>query len=367
VSMIANQDSSRDAPPRPHRPPSGFWQVATHIGLGILGLALITLTATRLNLQPGAISLLYLIVVVFISLRGGLGSSVAVSLIAVLCLNYFFLSQSSSSGGRNPLDLVATVAFLFTSWVITAMVTRVHRLTEAQMVLRFEERLSERSRIARELHDTLLQSFQALMLHFQVANELLPPGKAKEALERALDRGDRAIVESREAIQNLRSSSATASELAQSIAALGEELGEVPDGVTRPATFRVAVEGTPRDLHPILRDDVYRIVREALRNAFQHAQANRIETDITYGDGFLRLRVRDDGKGIDPRHLAAGRDGHWGVQGMRERAQQIGGKLDMWSEAGAGTEVELRIPGHIAYSASPRQDHFKLFGKGGKG
>jgi signal transduction histidine kinase len=102
-------------------------------------------------------------------------------------------------------------------------------------------------------------------------------------------------------------------------------------------------------LHPILRDDIYRIAREALRNAFHHAQARKIEAEITYGERLLRLRIRDDGKGIDPKLLEAGRDGHWGLQGMRERAQQIGGQLEMWSEVGAGTELELRIPGSVAY------------------
>jgi signal transduction histidine kinase len=109
------------------------------------------------------------------------------------------------------------------------------------------------------------------------------------------------------------------------------------------------MEGTPRELHPILRDDIYRIACEALRNAFLHAQASKIEADITYGARLLRLRIRDDGKGIDPKLLDAGRDGHWGLRGMRERAEQIGARLDIWSEAGAGTEVELRVPGSIAY------------------
>jgi signal transduction histidine kinase len=109
------------------------------------------------------------------------------------------------------------------------------------------------------------------------------------------------------------------------------------------------VEGTPRELHPILRDDVYRIAREALQNAFRHAQATKIEAEITYGERLLRVRIRDDGKGIDPKLLDAGRDGHWGLPGMRERAGQIGARLDIWSEVGAGTEVELRIPGAVAY------------------
>jgi signal transduction histidine kinase len=335
----------------------GFWHAATQFLYGLIGLALITLAAVPLHLQPGAISLLYLIVVVFVSLRASFVTSVAVSLIAVFCLNYYFLPRFSSSFSNNPLGLVATVAFLSTAWVISAMVARVRKLTEAQLTLRFEERLAERARIARELHDTLLQSFQGLMLHFQTVNDLLPPGKAKEALEKALDRADQAILEGRDAIQNLRSSTTAANELAQAVTALGEELAVPRDGERSAATFHVSIEGTPRDLDPILRDDIYRIAREALRNAFHHAQANKIEAEILYGHRLLRLRIRDDGKGIDPKHLDAGRDGHWGLPGMRERAQQIGAQLDMWSEAGAGTEVELRIPGSIAYGKKKEATH----------
>lgn len=329
-----------------------FWistgKSAAQFLLGIIGLALITLAAVWLHLQPGSISLLYLIVVVFVSLRAGLLSSLAVSLIAVVCLHNYFLPLLSPTGTKNPLAIVAAAAFLTTAWAITAMVARVRKLTEAQLILRFEERLAERTRIARELHDTLLQSFQGLMLNFQAVYDSLPSGQAKEALEKVLDRADQAIMEGRDAIQNLRSSTTTTNELAQAMAALGEELSSVHDGGGSP-TLRVSIEGTPRELHPILRDDIYRIACEALRNAFRHAQANKIEADITYGERLLRLRIRDDGKGIDPKLLNAGRDGHWGLPGMRERAEQMGARLDIWSEAGLGTEVDLRIPGTVAY------------------
>ncbi len=328
----------------PEAAPHGFWHSATHFLFGIIGLALITFAAFPLHLQPGSISLLYLVVVVFVSLRAGFVFSLAISLIAVFCLSDFFMQRFSPSGVRNPLDIVATVAFLITAWVITGMVARVRKLTEAQLTLRFEERLAERARIARELHDTLLQSFQGLMLHFQTVN------KAKEALEKVLDRADQALVEGRDAIQNLRSSTTVTNELAQAMTALGEELTAGRGS----ATFLVSIEGTPRDLHPILRDDIYRIAREALRNAFHHAQASKIEAEIAYGERLLRLRIRDNGKGIDPKLLKAGRDGHWGLPGMRERAQQIGAQLEMWSEVGAGTEVELSIPGSVAYGTSPK-------------
>ena len=102
-------------------------------------------------------------------------------------------------------------------------------------------------------------------------------------------------------------------------------------------------------MHPILRDDIYRIARESLMNALRHAHASKIEADITYAERLLRLRIRDNGKGIDPKLLDRGRDGHWGLPGMRERAEQIGARLDIWSELGAGTEVDLSVPGSIAY------------------
>jgi len=360
---IDDRHSASHGPQSAETGSNAYWRAIIHLLFGLIGLALITFAAIPLHLQPGAISLLYLIVVVFVSLRAGFASSVAVSLIAVFCLNYYFLPLLSSSGTRNPLAIVATGAFLITAWVITGMVARVRKLTEAQLTLRFEERLAERTRIARELHDTLLQSFQALMLHFQAVNDLLPPGKAKDALEKVLDRADQAIVEGRDAIQNLRSSTTFTNELAQAITALREELAGATDGEREAATFRVSVEGTPRDLHPILRDDIYRIAREALRNAFSHAQASKIEADIMYGERRFRLRIRDDGKGIDPKLLDLGRSGHWGLPGMRERAQQIGAQLDMWSEVGAGTEVELRIPGSIAYGTSARRSGFRLFHK----
>jgi signal transduction histidine kinase len=341
---------------------SGIVKSAKQFGLGVAGLVLITFAAVRLTLQPGAVSLLYLIAVVFVSLRARLVSSIAVSLVAVFLLQYYFVPLFSPPASKNPLAIVASLAFLVTAWVISAMVSRVRKMTEAQVTLRFEERLAERTRIARELHDTLLQSFQALMLHFQTASDMLPQGAAKEALEEALDHADQAILEGRNAIQNLRSSTTVTNDLAQAIAALGQELGG-HEGNSNSAKLRLAVEGKPHELHPILRDDVYRIAREALRNAFCHAQASKIEAEITYSERLLRLRIRDNGTGIDPNVVDSGRDGHWGLQGMRERAQQIGAQLEIWSQAGAGTEVELSIPGSIAYAASSGGSGFRLFRK----
>jgi signal transduction histidine kinase len=190
------------------------------------------------------------------------------------------------------------------------------------------------------------------MLHFQAVSDMLPPGAAKDGLEEALDHADQAILEGRNAIQNLRSSATVTNELAQAIAALGEELGGQDRDAVR---LGVSVEGNPHELDPILRDEVYRIAREALRNAYLHARATNIEAEITYTARLLRVRIRDNGIGIDPKVLETGRQGHWGLQGMRERAQQIGAQLEIWSQAHGGTEVDLSIPASVAYAA-PRTE-----------
>ena len=143
-----------------------------------------------------------------------------------------------------------------------------------------------------------------------------------------------------------------ANDLANAINTLGEELAKSEINQNS-AVFHVEVEGTPQNLHPILRDEVYRIAGEALRNALKHAQAQRIEVEIRYDKRQFGLRVRDDGKGIDPKHLNEdGRAGHYGLEGMRERANLMGGKLAVWSELDSGTEVELRIPASRAYKIS---------------
>jgi len=219
-----------------------------------------------------------------------------------------------------------------------------------------EARVEERTRIARELHDTVLQSLHGLLMSFQRAANLLPdrPAEAKQRLEGAIDQAAQSITEGREAVQGLRSSTVVTNDLAVAIQTLGDELGTQ---TTRDAPlFDVAVEGTPRDLNPILRDEVYRIAGEALRNAFHHAQARRIEVEIQYEKSYLRLRVRDDGKGLDSEVFAEGRSGHWGLQGMRERAKLLGGQLEVWSELDSGTEIQLSIPASNAYlTSAPRQ------------
>lgn len=243
----------------------------------------------------------------------------------------------------------AVVAAFVLFSVLVAYLFRVRQIAR-QFEIRLEERVSERTRIARDLHDSLLQGLQGLMFRLQAVRNLLPDRAADAALalETALDRGDQAITEGREAVQDLRASTPAGSDLAESLMALGEESGL--RGADRVPSYRVLVEGRPRAIAALVRDEVYRIAREALRNACRHAQARQIEAEIAYGDAALCLRIRDDGVGIDPKVLDQGqRTGHWGLQGMRERAEAFGARLDIWSEHGAGTEIELAVPASIAY------------------
>ena len=268
------------------------------------------------------------------------------------------------------LDFSVTPAYYQTNWFrafcavfFMALLWAAYRWRVRQLRHQFEmtldARVGERTRIARDLHDTLLQSFHGLLLRFQTVSQLLPerPVEAKEKLDNAIDQAAEAVTEGRDAVQGLRDSTIQTNDLALAISTLGEELAAESTG-HRPA-FRVAVEGQSRDLHPILRDEVYKIAAEALRNAFLHAAAKQVEVEIRYDNERFRLRVRDDGKGVDAAFLSQqGKERHFGMPGMRERATLIGGKLTIWSEVDAGTEVELRLPGDIAYVSARRGSWF---------
>jgi signal transduction histidine kinase/ligand-binding sensor domain-containing protein len=283
--------------------------------------------------------------------------------------NYRFrLLASNSEGLWNSAEPALTIEiqpilwktwwFRFATALVIGMALLLYlrlrdRALARQMNLRFEERVAERTRIARELHDSVLQGFQGLMFRLQAVRNLLPerPADAAEALDSALDRGDQVIAEGRSTVEDLRDSSLRENDIVQALTALRQELEHSKNG-TGSADLRVLVEGKPRELNPVLRDEVYRIAREALRNAFQHARAGNIEAQVAYGDAEFSLCVRDDGHGIDPSVFEKGaRSGHWGLPGMRERAAGFGGQLHVWSESGAGTEIELTIPGPIAYVA----------------
>jgi len=284
----------------------------------------------------------------------------------------FLVKACNNSGVWNEegaaLDFVIPPAWYQTYWFFAACVAaflalfwalyqyRLHQLAQ-QFNMRLEERVGERTRIARDLHDTLLQSFHGILLFLQSGIHLMPehPAEGMKTLKKAAEQAERAIIEGREAVQGLRSSTVERNDLALAIKTLGGELAAA-DSSSHRAEFNVQVEGIPRELHPILRDEVYRIAGEAMRNAFRHADAKQIEVEIRYDERQLRLRVRDDGKGIDPKLLSHdGREGHFGLRGMRERAKLIGGKLTVWSELDSGTEVELSLPANRAYTVPDGQ------------
>jgi hypothetical protein len=221
-------------------------------------------------------------------------------------------------------------------------------LATRRLNVRFEERLAERTRIAQELHDTLLHGFLSASMQVHVAADSLPDeSKVKPGLNRAIQLMGQVIDEGRSAVRGLRSTHNAASlDLEQAFLRVQEEYSGAADG--GPA-FRVIVEGDPRPLHPLVRDEIYRIGREALWNAFRHAHATEIDVELKYGARNLRVLVRDNGGGIDPQILSKGRDGHWGLSGMRERAERIHATLRVWSNESSGTEVELTIPGSIAF------------------
>jgi signal transduction histidine kinase/ligand-binding sensor domain-containing protein len=256
----------------------------------------------------------------------------------------------------------ALCAATFLAMLWAAYQLRVRQLA-AQFNMRLEERVGERTRIARDLHDTLLQSFQALLIRFQAGINMLAqrPADARNVLEDAVHRASQAIAEGRDAIGGLRMSTVEKNDLAVAIKTIAEELAEAQDNQAS-TPFQVLVEGTSRELHPILRDEVYRLVTEALRNCFRHAAAEIVEVEIRYDEKYFRVRVRDDGKGIPSDVLRGdGREGHYGLHGMRERAKLVGGKLTIWTELDSGTEIELLIPGARAYVKSARP--FWSFGK----
>jgi len=225
-------------------------------------------------------------------------------------------------------------------------IRRLNRRFEATL----EARVAERTRIARDLHDTLLQRFHGLLLQFQAAFNLLPdrPRDSKQVLARAIDQVAEAITEGRDTVQGLRTSTVETNNLADALRALAEDLAnENGHG----ASAHIQVQGSSQALHPLVRDETFRIAGEALRNAFRHAEAKLIEVEICYDRRELRVRVRDDGKGIDPEVLRAGhKEGHFGLSGMRERAELAGGKLTIRSSVETGTEVEFSAPGSRAYS-----------------
>lgn len=279
--------------------------------------------------------------------------------------NYrFHVMASNNSGVWNDtgtyFDFTIAPAYYQTIWFRIAVVAvfllalgAIYQMRLRQVARqvrgRMEERLEERERIARDLHDTLLQGVQGLILKFHAISRQLPADSpARGALEKTLDHADDVLAEGRDRIRNLRVNSASLNDLPAAFRSIAEETSQ-----GREAIFKTVVEGQVRELHPLVLEECYCIGREAIINALSHSEGQHVEAEIAYDSRQFRLRIRDDGRGIDPKILAeGGRSGHWGLQGMRERTQKIGGQLKFWSRPETGTEVELTVPGATAYQDS---------------
>jgi signal transduction histidine kinase/ligand-binding sensor domain-containing protein len=276
----------------------------------------------------------------------------------------FRVAASNNDGVWNDtgaaIDFTITPAFYQTLWfyalgalaflaLLAALYTVRVRQVAAQLRGRLEARLAERERIARDLHDTLLQGMQGLIWRFQAAADRIPVTEpARQLMEKSLDRADELLAEGRDKVRDLRPTMSDSADLAKALAAEGEQLVQETS-----VEFSATVSGMRRELHPMVREEGFLIGREALGNAFRHARASRIEVEVHYGRTALHVRVRDDGTGIDSAVLAAGeRPGHFGLIGIRERATRIGAQLDVWSRPGAGTEIDLRVPARVAYGRS---------------
>jgi signal transduction histidine kinase len=219
-----------------------------------------------------------------------------------------------------------------------------------QFNVRLEARINERERIARDLHDTFFQGIQGLLLRFHTAtSQLHKEEPARRIFEETLKQSDQVMLEGRELVLDLRAAVSEPNDLPTAFADFGERMRK-----NSSCDFKVVVNGAIRPLHPVVFEELFKIGKEALGNAFRHSGAHSIEAELNYEPSELHVRIRDDGTGIDCAILRQGhRDGHFGLPGMRERAQKVGAHLDVWSGIGAGTEVELRMPARVAYASEP--------------
>jgi signal transduction histidine kinase/ligand-binding sensor domain-containing protein len=245
----------------------------------------------------------------------------------------------------NWFRILCVASGVFIVWVIYRL--RVLQISRA-IGARFDERLAERTRMARDLHDTFLQTIQGSKL---VADDALESSTDPIRMRRAVEQLSvwlaRAMQEGRAALNSLRTATTQTNDL-------GEALRRVTEDRLIPGSMAVAfsVVGDAREMHPIVRDEIYRIGYEAIRNACMHSGANRLEVELIYTND-LALRVHDNGTGIDPAIADRGKDGHFGLQGMRERAARIGGKLTLVSSSSSGTEIKLVVPGGIICPRMP--------------
>jgi signal transduction histidine kinase len=241
-------------------------------------------------------------------------------------------------------NLFRLVGLVFVGLLVAGTYRLRMRQIAAGMNARFDERLEERTRVARDFHDTLLQTIQASkMVADDALDESADPIRMRNALQRLSEWLGRAMKEGRSALNSLRSSTAQGNDLVEALQRAGEEcLFE------HSIEFDLSVNGTGREMHPIVRDEVYRIGYEAIRNACAHSEASRLSVELSYADD-LTLCVRDNGKGVDPDVATKGKTGHFGLIGMYERASRIRGKLTLSSSPGTGTELELVVPCNIAF------------------
>jgi len=267
-------------------------------------------------------------------------------LVSVVSIRALDPNQSASSYLRTHFYQTRWfTAAMFALGVVLAGIA--HRLRvrqiSRQMSARFEERLAERTRVARELHDTFLQTVQGSKL---VVDHALKDSSNHERVVKALEQLskwlDQATEEGRAALNSLRSTTTQKNNLVESFR---RAIDECSSGGSAEISF--SVTGNPREVHPVVRDEIYRIGYEALRNACAHSGADRLEVTLEYAHD-LTLRISDNGAGIESEVVEQGREGHFGLQGMRERAERIGGKFSIVSAANSGTVITLVVPGHIA-------------------
>jgi signal transduction histidine kinase/ligand-binding sensor domain-containing protein len=242
---------------------------------------------------------------------------------------------------------VVALALLF----VVAYLVRIRRLA-AQIRNKLVERLAERERIARDLHDTFFQNIQGLLLRFNTGTARLSPDEpARQILMEALVQSDRVMAEGRELVLDLSSTITDSSDLPDSLARAGEEFKALGQ-----SEYKVIVSGGPRPLHPVCSTELSRLGREAIYNAFRHAHARTIEAELVYQDDSLNLRIRDNGIGIDEQVLHdGGRAGHRGMLGIKERSNKLGAKLSIWSQRGSGTEIEVSVAASVAYLTPERK------------
>jgi signal transduction histidine kinase/ligand-binding sensor domain-containing protein len=257
-------------------------------------------------------------------------------------------------------DFIVEPTFYQTLWFKVLLAITIAGLLGALYLLRLKQatanvqarlfaQMEERERIARELHDTLLQGFQGITLRMQgVAKNMPIQDPLRKMIDSVLDGADEVLREARQRVRNLRRRTTDENELPDRLTKCGQELAK-----DHAVTFTLAIVGEPKVLESTVLDEAHRIVAEALTNAFRHASASKIETEVTYDSSALRIRVRDDGVGIDKAVLSSGQPGHWGLTGMRERAKAIRAEINIWSRDTAGTEVEIVVPASIAY---PREE-----------